>query len=107
MVDLKLWLLGIFWELRPTYLIPKITLFASSHLRSPPPPLRAPHSEASTFSAQAQGMPQQQAFPFGAQPWQVQSRPLQSANVKSQTAVSLIRRSKAGLKHLKMAWNRL
>ncbi|KAL8208448.1 hypothetical protein R6Q57_007860 [Mikania cordata] len=38
------------------------------------PPFSAPQRGPPTFSAQAQGMPQPQVSPFGAQPWQTQSR---------------------------------
>ncbi|KAI3694411.1 hypothetical protein L1987_77376 [Smallanthus sonchifolius] len=42
--------------------------------RGPAPPFAAPQRGPPTFSAQAQGLPQPQASPFGAQPWQAQSR---------------------------------
>ncbi|KAF5817032.1 putative Rho protein GDP-dissociation inhibitor [Helianthus annuus] len=48
------------------------------------PPFTAPPNRPPTFSTQAQGMPQQQTSPFGAQPWQVQFQPFQRVNVKSQ-----------------------
>ncbi|XP_071700690.1 protein transport protein SEC24 C-like [Rutidosis leptorrhynchoides] len=38
------------------------------------PPSQAPPRGPPTFSAQGQGIPQPQASPFGAQPWQMQSR---------------------------------
>ncbi|XP_071721477.1 protein transport protein SEC24 C-like [Rutidosis leptorrhynchoides] len=45
--------------------------------RGPPslaPPFSAPPRGPPTFSAHGQAMPQSQASPFGAQPWQMQSR---------------------------------